>query len=141
MAAELMRQELESGGEDRIREMRDSFERHVLGNLPDTTRNGHAEHRLPNTSSLTFPGIDAAGILILLDENGVACSAGSACHTTQLHPSHVLEAMGFDADHARSTLRFSWSRFNNLEETHRAAEQVVASVKKMRALRGAGPVM
>jgi cysteine desulfurase len=103
-------------------------------------RNGHVEKRLPTTSSLTFPGIDAAGMLILLDERGLACSAGSACHTTTLHPSHVLEAMGFDAQHARSTLRFTWSRFNHMEETLRAAEAVVACARKMRELRGAGPV-
>ena len=98
-------------------------------------------HRLPNTSSMTFPGVDAPGMLILLDERGIACSAGSACHTASLHPSHVLEAMGFDAEHARSTLRFSWSRFNTMEETLRAADEAVACAKKMRELRGSGPVV
>lgn len=134
-AAELMREELESGGDARIQAMRDAFEKHLFNVLPCTLLNGHPVHRLPNTSSLTFPGIDAAGLLILLDEQGIACSAGSACHTAALHPSHVLEAMGFDAEHARSTLRFSWSRFNTMEQTLRAAESVVACVQKMRSLR------
>jgi cysteine desulfurase len=135
MAAELMRKELETGGEARVKDMRDNFEKHIFSQLPDTLRNGHVEYRLPNTSSLTFPGIDAAGMLILLDEKGIACSAGSACHTAALHPSHVLEAMGFDAAHASSTLRFSWSRFNRMEESLRAAEEVVACAKKMASLR------
>ena len=139
-AAELMRQELESGGEARILEMRDAFEKHLFTALPGTLMNGHPSYRLPNTSSLTFPGIDAPGMLMLLDEKGIACSAGSACHTATLHPSHVLEAMGFDAEYARSTLRFSWSRFNTMEQTMRAAEDVVACAKKMRALKGSGPV-
>jgi cysteine desulfurase len=136
-AAELMREELENGGDACFLAMRDAFEKHLFEALPGTLVNGHPRQRLPNTSSLTFPGIDAAGMLILLDEQGVACSAGSACHTTTLHPSHVLEAMGFDAAHAGSTLRFSWSRFNTMEETQRAAEQVVACVKKMQSLRAA----
>jgi cysteine desulfurase len=140
-AAELMREELGAGGDARIKAMRDGFERHLFSALPCTLLNGHPVHRLPNTSSLTFPGIDAAGMLILLDEHGIACSAGSACHTAVLHPSHVLEAMGLDAEHARSTLRFSWSRFNTMEETLRAAEQVVACAKKMRSLRPPGAVL
>lgn len=134
-AAELMRLELEAGGDARVQSMRDAFEKHLFTHLPDTLRNGNITYRLPNTSSLTFPGIDAAGMLILLDEKGIACSAGSACHTTTLHPSQVLEAMGCDAADARSTLRFSWSRFNTMEETLRAAEEVVACANKMRALR------
>lgn len=138
-AAELMRKELEGGGEARIRAMRDAFEKHLLDALPGTLINGDTNQRLPNTSSMTFPGIDAAGMLILLDERGIACSAGSACHTTTLHPSHVLEAMGCDAAHAGSTLRFSWSRFNTMDETTRAAEEVVACADKMRSLRGDGP--
>lgn len=138
-AAELMREELEKGEDTRILAQRDAFEKHVLTSQPGTLRNGHIEYRLPNTSSLTFPGVDAAGLLILLDERGIACSAGSACHTAQLHPSHVLEAMGYDAEHAKSTLRFSWSRFNNMEQTLRAAEEVVACVEKMRSLGSGGP--
>lgn len=139
-AAELMREELAMGGVDRIRAMRDAFEKHLFDALPGTLVNGHPSLRLPNTTNLTFPGIDAAGLLILLDEKGIACSAGSACHTTTLHPSAVLEAMGFDAEHARSTLRFSWSRLNTMDETLRAAEEVVACAKKMRSLRGSGVV-
>lgn len=135
IAAELMRQELAAGEHQRILEMRDAFESHLFAKLPCTLLNGHPVHRLPTTSSLTFPGVDAAGLLILLDERGIACSGGSACHTTALHPSHVLEAMGFDAAHARSTLRFSWSRFNTMEETMHAASEVVKCVTKLRQLR------
>lgn len=136
-AAELMREELATGGDAKVREMRDAFEKKIRTALPETVVNGEAADRLATTSSLTFPGIDAPGLLILLDERGVACSAGSACHTGALHPSHVLEAMGYDAQHANSTLRFSWSRLNTLEETQIAADLVIKSVHKMREL-GAG---
>ncbi len=141
VAADLMRQELERGGDVEIKAMRDAFEERVIEALPDTLRNGHREQRLGTTSSLCFPGVDAAGLLILLDQRGVACAAGSACHTADLHPSHVLEAMGYDARHAASTLRFSWSRFNTMIETAAAAEHVIQSVQKMRSLRSAGDVI
>jgi cysteine desulfurase len=139
--ADLMRQNLASGGDARIAAMRDAFEKRLMEELPGTLVNGDTAHRLCTTSSLCFPGVDAAGLLILLDERGVACTAGSACHSTALSPSYVLDAMGFDAAHAQSTVRFSWSRFNTMEETDRAAEIVVEAVKKMHSLRPtSGPV-
>jgi cysteine desulfurase len=134
VAAELMGQALAAGEEQRVGALRDDFEQRITQTLPEVRINGHLQHRLPTTSSLTFPGLDSAGLLILLDKAGVACSAGSACHTGALHPSTVLEAMGLDRDHAASTLRFSFSRFNTAEESEQAARHVVAAVEKMRRL-------
>jgi cysteine desulfurase len=142
VAAELMRNQLDGGGESRIMAMRDKFESSVLASLPGTIVNGSRKQRLATTSSLCFPGIDAAGMLILLDEKGVCCSAGSACHAAAVHPSPVLEVMGLDAAHAASTLRFSFSRFNTPEEVRTAAETVISAVRKLRDLKAedAGPV-
>ena len=120
--------------------MRDAFEQQVIS-ATGALLNGHPTQRLDNTSSLTFPGLDAAGLLIMLDERGVCCSAGSACHSASLHPSSTLEAMGFDADHAKSTLRFSFSRFNTMEEAHTAAEIVIDVVAKLREMTAGGPVI
>lgn len=141
VAAQLMQEELADGG-GLVGSMRDAFEQRVRAALPDTAVNGDPAQRLPTISSLSFPGVDAAALLILLDERGVACSAGSACHTGEIHPSHVLSAMGCDAARARSTLRFSWSRLNTMDETRRAAEIVIECVNKMRSLRvGDSPVI
>jgi len=142
-AAELMMRQLRDGGESRVADMRDEFESGILQTLPGTLVNGSRERRLGTTSSLCFPGIDAAGMLILLDEKGVCCSAGSACHAAAVHPSHVLEAMGMDAAHAASTLRFSFSRFNTPDEVRTAAAAVVAVAQKLRDLKAgdAGPVV
>jgi cysteine desulfurase len=96
---------------------------------------------LGNTSSLTFPGLEAAGLLILLDKAGVACSAGSACHAASLHPSPVLEAMGRDAAHAGSTLRFSFSRYNDPAEAEEAARRVAEAVHKLAAMSAGGSVV
>lgn len=142
-AAALMQEQLADGTEERIRAMRDAFENRILEALPDVLVNGSRVARLPTTSSLCFPGVEAAGMLILLDEKGVCCSAGSACHTAAVHPSHVLEAMGLDAQHAASTLRFSFCRFNTMGEALAAADEVIACANKMRLLKAheAGPVV
>ena len=120
----------------RVTAMRDAFEAGVSARVGEVVVNGGEAERLGTTSSLTFAGVDAAGMLILLDKAGVCCSAGSACHTGALHASHVLEAMGLDAGHAGSTLRFSFCRYNTMDEVERAVEAVVAAVEKMRMLMG-----
>ena len=116
--------------------LRDEFESLVR----DALINGDPVQRLGTTSSLCFPGIDAAGMLILLDERGVCCSAGSACHSAAVHPSPVLEAMGLDAAHAASTLRFSFSRYTTLADVRDAARLVNECTVKMRSLAGEGMV-
>ena len=136
MAAELMQPQHQAF----VRELRDAFERRVIA-ATGAVMNGDPQQRLGNTCSLCFTGLDAAGLLILLDEKGVCCSAGSACHTASLHPSQVLEAMGFAAAHAASTLRFSFSRFNTMPEVLQAADLVIEAVAKLHDLSAGGPVM
>jgi cysteine desulfurase len=100
--------------------------------------NGDVAHRLPNTSHLSFEACDAAGLLILLDEAGIACSAGSACMTGKQKPSHVQLAMGIPEARAKSSLRISFSRLNTLQEAISAAEAVLKAVEKLRRVQGAG---
>jgi len=88
------------------------------------TINGASVRRLPNTSSVTFHGADAEGIVIGLDLQGVAVSTGSACSSGRVEPSPVLLAMGLSPDDARSTVRFSLSRFTTAEEIDRAIELI-----------------
>ncbi len=134
VAAEAMGRALAAGAEAAVRLLRDHFESELRKALPEVLVNAETAPRLSTTSSVTFPGLDAAGLLILLDKAGVACSAGSACHTAALHPSHVLAAMGFDAAYAASTLRFSWSRFNTMAETDQAVAAVARAVERLRAV-------
>ena len=93
-----------------VRTLRDAFENAVLAKIPDTKVNGDRVNRLPNTSNIAFDGIEAEAVLVLLDQEGICCSSGSACTTGSVHASHVLKAMGFDNARARSSLRFSFSR-------------------------------
>lgn len=116
-----------------VRAMRDRFEEGVLGRIEGVSVNGDREHRLPNTTSLAFEGVDSEAVLMLLDKEGVCCSAGSACTAGSINPSHVLKAMGRTNAQARSSLRFSFSRFNTEEEVDRALEILCGVIAKLRA--------
>lgn len=118
--------------------MRDAFESEVLAGVSGVTVNGDIAHRLPNTSHLSFDRCDAAGLLILLDEAGVACSAGSACMTGKQKPSHVQMAMGIPEERAKSSLRISFSRLNTQEDSRQAAVAVIRAVEKLRRVQGSG---
>ena len=117
---------------------RDRFEAHLLASVTGCTVNGDRANRLPTTTNLSFDGIESEGALILLDERGICCSAGSACTSGSIHPSHVLKAMGFSNERARASLRFSFGRFNTPEEIAAACEIVPAAIDKLRSLSPAG---
>ena len=101
--------------------LRDRFEKAILEAVPGAEVNGDRENRLPNTTNIAFEGIESEGALMLLDERGICCSAGSACTSGSVHPSHVLKAMGFSNHRARSSLRFSFGRFNTDDQVVFAA--------------------
>ncbi len=121
-----------------VRNLRDHFEQTILQAVSGAEINGDREHRLPNTSSLAFEGIESEGALMLLDELGICCSAGSACTSGSVHPSHVLKAMGFSNERSRSSLRFSFGRFNTAAEIETTCEAVPRVVEKLRALSPSG---
>jgi cysteine desulfurase len=114
--------------------LRDRLETTLLAKIPGTTVNGDCAHRLPNTTNLSFSGIDSEAALILLDERGVCCSAGSSCATGSAKPSHVLKAMGLTDARAKSSLRLSLSRLTTPEEISRATEILPAVIQKLRAV-------
>ena len=118
----------------RVRELRDRFEQGLLELVPSVQVNGHRTRRLPNTSNLAIEGIDSEGMLLLLDQRGVCCSAGSACTAGSLEPSHVLKAMGYSIDRARGSLRFSFSRFNTESEVAQVLEIIPRAVEKLRSM-------
>jgi cysteine desulfurase len=130
-AADLAREALPESP-TRIRELRDRFEKTLLG-LGGVRRNGAEEPRLPNTSNLTFEGVEAETALLLFDKEGLCCSAGSACSSGSVNPSHVLTAMGVSRDQARASLRFSLGRTTTSSDIDRALEIIPRIVAKLRA--------
>ena len=117
----------------RVRGLRDHFENAVLKNIPDTSVNGHREKRLPNTSNINFQGVEAEALLIMLDQYGICASAGSACTTGSLEPSHVLRAMGVPKETALGALRFSFSVYNTKEEVDRVLSLLPGIVERLRS--------
>jgi cysteine desulfurase len=95
----------------RVRQLRDGLEAEIARLAPDAVIFGAGVDRLPNTSAIAMPGTPAETQVIALDLDGVMVSAGAACSSGKVSPSHVLEAMGAGPDLARSTIRVSlgWS--------------------------------
>jgi cysteine desulfurase len=87
--------------------LRDRLEAGILAGVVNTVVNGDGTSRVPNTTNISFEGIEAESLLIALDLEGVAVSTGSACSSGSLEPSHVLRAMGLPNSRARNSLRFS----------------------------------
>ena len=126
-------------GKGSVHSMRDRFEKAILESVSGASVNGTGALRIPNTSSLSFEGIESSNALLLLDRHGICCSAGSACRTGSQEASHVLRAMNPNGDGARRSLRFSFGRFNSEAEIDRAIEIVPKVIEKLRepAVRGA----
>jgi cysteine desulfurase len=114
--------------------LRDRLESSLLAAIPGSTVNGAGAPRLPNTSNISFEGIQSDNALLMLDERGICCSAGSACTTGSVHASHVLKAMGLPEDRARASLRFSLGRQTTESEIARACETIPAVISKLRSL-------
>jgi cysteine desulfurase len=97
----------------RVKALRDRLEAELLKSIPNTMVNGDAQNRLPNTCNLSFEYIEGESILMLLSDEGVCASSGSACTSGSLQPSHVLRAMGVPFTAAHGSIRFSLSIYNN----------------------------
>ena len=117
-----------------LAELRDHLEQELVAAIPAAAVNGDPEHRLPNTTSISFEGIEGEAILSLLNCYGICASSGSACTTGSLEPSHVLRAMGVPYTSAHGTIRFSLSKFNTREDVDaviRVLPGIVETLRKM----------
>ncbi len=114
-------------------DLRIHLEKGLMREIPDIAIHGLGP-RLCNTVNIAFFGIDGETLLMQLDLAGIAVSHGSACSSGSLEPSRVLLNMGIDRKTARSSIRFSLSRFNTLEEMDLAIEKTSQIVKTLRKL-------
>ena len=118
----------------RVAELRDGLEREILSRIDDTHVNGRTDERLPNTSNIGFARLEAEAILLLLSEQGICASAGAACSSGSLEPSHVLRAMRIEERIAHGAIRFSLSRFTTREEIDRTLEVLPALIGRLRSV-------
>jgi len=96
--------------------------------------NGDTEHRLPNTTNVSFEYVEGEAILLRLNEYGVCASSGSACTSGSLEPSHVLRAMGVPYTAVHGSIRFSLSRYTSDDEINKVIEIMPLIIKELRQL-------
>jgi len=118
----------------RVAKLRDLLENKILTSIEKTFVNGDQKHRLPNTTNISFEGIEGESILLMLNEFGICASSGSACSSGSLEPSHVLMAMKVPFTRAHGSVRFSLCKDNTEDEIKFIVEKLIEIVKKLRAL-------
>lgn len=133
-AAVLTMEWIGDGGTDRLCRLRDGLEAQLKAYAPGMSIHSEGVTRLPNTTSILFPGVNAEELVIALDLQGLAISGGSACQSGAIEPSHVLRAMGLQDAAAASSVRLSLSRLTTSEEVSSAVEMVAIAVRRMQSL-------
>jgi len=119
---------------DRMAQLRNVLERHILDELTGSSVNGSGRDRLPGTSSISFAGVDGNALLASLAD--LAVSSGSACSSAHPEPPYVLLAMGVTRELASASIRFSLGRGTTQEEVEYAAGRVIEEVKRLRNMPG-----
>lgn len=114
-------------------ELRDLLIKELL-KVPHSSLNGDAKKRLPNNVNICFEGIEGESLLLLLDDEGICASSGSACTSGSLDPSHVLLAIGRPHEVAHGSLRLTLSKYNTKEEVLEVVEKVPKVVEYLRKM-------
>ena len=118
---------------DRLAQLRDYFEELVRRSIPDVLVNGAGADRLPNSTNLQFAGVDGQALVARLDQFSIMCSQSSACTNQRPEPSYVLRAMGISEADAYSSVRFSFSELNTIEEIESAVAVIADLCRDLRA--------
>lgn len=130
-AAELARKKLPEY-DAKVRPLRDALENGILSSIPNTELNGNKTQRIANTTNITFHGIESEAMLLLLDQDGICASSGSACLADSDEPSHVVKAMKPDTTASRQMIRFSLGPINNANQTRATLDNLVRVVQTLR---------
>ena len=114
--------------------LRDHLIERVLNEIPYSRLNGHRENRLPNNANFCFRFIEGESMLILLDQNGICGSSGSACTSGSLDPSHVLLAIGLPHEIAHGSLRLTLSDETTMEEIDFTVDKLKEIIQRLRSM-------
>ena len=104
----------------------------ITNNIPDVIINSPLETTVSNILNVSFKGIEGESLMLMLDRAGICVSSGSACNSGSLEPSHVLKDMGVPDDYIYGTIRFSFSKFNTLDEIIETEKILKETVEKLR---------
>lgn len=116
------------------RMLRDYLIGRIEAEIPDVALNGHRTKRLPNNVNFSFADMEGETMLIMLDMAQICASAGSACTSGAVDPSHVLLAMGLSKERARGSLRLTLSEENTREELDTVVEELARIVARVRGM-------
>lgn len=117
-----------------VSELRDYLIKRVLDEIPYTRLNGHETNRLPNNANFCFRFIEGESMLILLDQNGICGSSGSACTSGSLDPSHVLLAIGLPHEIAHGSLRLTLSEQTTKEDIDYTVDKLKGIIERLRSM-------
>ena len=117
-----------------VRTLHNKMQQFICANIPNVQVNNCGNRCLPGILSVSFKGVSGEALLALLDQQGVCASAGSACASGSLEPSHVLTAMGVQHEWLRGTVRFSLSALTTEAEVEKACEILREAVQHLRAV-------
>ena len=134
-AAELARASIQEE-HDRLWAMREALRKGIEERIPDVVVNGSNDESLclPGTLNVSFPRAEGESILLYLDLEGIEVSTGSACATGSLEPSYVLLASGLPVEIAHGSVRFSFGRYNTMEEVETVLEKLPPIIEKIRKM-------
>jgi cysteine desulfurase len=119
---------------ERLRAMRDRIIDRILNEIQDTTLNGHRTKRLPQNANISFHYIEGESITLHLDMHGFAVSTGSACFSKSLEGSHVIFGIGGDHERAHGSIRFTFGRYNTMEDVDNIVRTLTEIVKELRSI-------
>ncbi|MBR3664621.1 MAG: cysteine desulfurase NifS [Desulfovibrio sp.] len=120
--------------ETQVAALRDRLEAGLLQRIPQSRVNGDPDHRLPNTTNISFKNVEGEAILLMLDRCGICASSGSACTSGSLEPSHVLRAMQVPFNYAHGSVRLSLSRYTteaDIDYVLKEFPPVIATLRKL----------
>lgn len=118
----------------RVSNMRDKLLNIIQSNVPDIIINGDTNNKVSGNLNISFKGIEAESLSLQLDMEDICVSAGSACNSGSLDPSHVLQAINVPEDYIRGTIRISINEFNTNEEIEYVGNKIVEIVNKLREI-------
>lgn len=133
-AAELAQKRLADGSAARIAALRDRLEEGILSAVADVKVNGDTQHRVPNTTNISFGYIEGESILMYLNDFNICASSGSACTSGSLEPSHVLRAMKVPFQFAHGSIRFSLSEETTDGDIEKVLKEIPPIIERLRKI-------
>ncbi|KPK90304.1 cysteine desulfurase [bacterium SM23_31] len=133
-AAKICKREMEKESKTLI-ELRTYFWDKIQENIPDVRLNGQWEQRLPGNLNVSFKDADGESVLLSLDLHGIAVSAGSACESGSIKPSHVITALKMPPEYAKSAIRFTLGRWTTRSELDYTVSVLKDIIERVRSLK------